>query len=85
MTAPIRMIEFRRLAACCATKVVLWNIGELPGGGGPAGQAGGRDQVRLRSTFGTFAASGSASKNSRFVKPSGPARSTFGKTWIALL
>jgi len=39
----------------------------------------------LRSTVGTLAASGSASKNSRFVNPSGPARRTFGKTWMEVL
>jgi len=36
-------------------------------------------------TTGTAEASASAAKNSRFVKPIGPAISTFGKTWRELL
>ena len=54
-------------------------------GAGHGASRGRRDQVRLRSTFGTLAASGSASKNSRFAKPSGPARRTFGNVAIAVL
>ena len=46
---------------------------------------GPRAQLRLRSTVGTFAASGSASKKSRFVKPNIPAKMTFGNVWMPLL
>ena len=38
-----------------------------------------------RLTTGTVAASGSASKNSRLVKPNGPAIKTFGNVWSELL
>ncbi len=44
-----------------------------------------RYRLRLRSTFGTCSASGSASKNSRLVKPNMPASSTLGNVWIELL
>ena len=42
-------------------------------------------QLRVRSTFGTASASGSASKNSRLMKPNGPAISTLGMVWMVLL
>ena len=67
--------ELRRFAACWAEKV----------GCGHGRLARVRGQLTLRSTFGTLAASGSASKNSRFVNPNMPAIRTFGKTRIALL
>ena len=54
----------------------------VPGHGPFRGRA---PQLRLRSTFGTAAASGSASKNSRLAKPNGPASSTFGKVAMAVL
>ena len=46
---------------------------------------GRRGQLKLRSTLGTAAASGSASKNSRRVKPSGPASRTDGNVAIPVL
>jgi len=48
----------------------------------PARGPGGRQR---RATTGTWSASGSASKNSRRMKPSGPAIRTDGIVWIVVL
>ena len=77
--------EFRRFA-----EIWLWNVSAT----GPSASVPGRDQrqvvgpvgpLRFRSTTGVWDASGSASKNSRFVNPNGPAMKVFGTVAIEVL